>query len=116
MNQHDRFRYLADRLDRLAEVPTEVLAQTVMRDGACIEALTSGDPPKLTGDRTADRRLAARLCSGCPVQGDCLELGLRWSGAHTVGVFGVLPDADRRAFYPYWRARRARRGRDGDQQ
>lgn len=115
MNHADRFRYTADRLDRLADVPTNPLAHIVIRDGACIDALTAQDPPELTGEDMADRELAARLCSGCPVQEECLELELRWTGAHTAGVFGALPDEDRRALYPYWRARRTRRYWGGDQ-
>jgi WhiB family redox-sensing transcriptional regulator len=115
MNSQDRLRYLAGRLDRLAAVPTDALASIVMQRGACIDALISGEPPELTGVDSADRELAARLCSGCPVQEECLELELRWSGSQTSGVFGAVSDADRRALYPYWRARRAHRRRGGDQ-
>lgn len=114
MNHADRFRYIADRLDRLADWHTSTLAHVVIRDGACMTALMT-DAPELTGEDSADRELAARLCSGCPVQDECLELELRWTGEHTVGVFGALPDEDRRALYPYWRARRTRRHRGGDE-
>lgn len=114
MSHPDRFRYIADRLDRLSAMPTGELAHIVIRDGACIHALTTTDPPVLTGDDTADRELAAWLCSRCLAQDECLELELRWTGTHTVGVFGALPDEDRRALYPYWRARRTGRHRGGD--
>ncbi|MGH3629701.1 MAG: WhiB family transcriptional regulator [Sciscionella sp.] len=110
MGEQDRFRHIADRLERLAAVPTGTLGEAVIRHGVCMSALTEGDPPELTGVEGADRELAARLCSGCPVQEQCLELELRWSGAHTIGVFGALPEQDRRALYPHWRARRISRG------
>lgn len=110
MTPRDRFQHIADRLDRLANAPTEVLAAIIMRTGSCITAMTSADPPELTGEDSTDREMAARLCSGCPVQDECLELELRWTGPHTVGVFGALPDEDRRTLYPRWRARRMNGG------
>jgi WhiB family redox-sensing transcriptional regulator len=110
MSAQDRIRHIADRLDRLAQVSTESLAETVTHEGACIVALTDGDPPLPTGDKDEDRELATRLCSGCPIQEQCLELELRWTGERTVGVFGALPEDDRRALYPIWRARRKQFG------
>lgn len=110
MTRKDRFRHIADRLDRLAPVPVDVLAELVTRDGACIEAFTAGEMPEFTGTETTDRELAARLCAGCPMQEECLELELRWSGDRTVGVWGALPEQDRRALYPHWRARRTSEG------
>lgn len=107
---NDRLLSLANGLDRMAPVPTRVLVAQVVNDGACITALTQGKPPPVSGERTADRELAARVCSGCLRQWECVELELRWSGPHQVGAFGALPDEDRRALYPLWRTRRARGG------
>jgi WhiB family redox-sensing transcriptional regulator len=94
---------IAWRLDRLRRVPRNVLADVVLRDGLCVSAYAEGEPPQLTGNDTADRELAARLCAGCPVQDECLELELRMSGEQTTGVWGALAEDDRRALYPYWR-------------
>ena len=55
-----------------------------------------------------DRALAARMCAGCPVQRECLELELRTAGAETAGVWGGLCEVDRRALHTAWRGRRAR--------
>lgn len=96
---------IAWRLDRLRWVPRDVLGQIVMRDGRCVQAYTEGEPPQLTGDDTPDRELAWRLCAGCPVQDECLELELRMAGEQTIGVWGALPEDDRRALYPHWRQR-----------
>ncbi len=96
---------IAWRLDRLRWVPRDVLGDIVTRDGACMWAYTEGDPPQLTGNDTADRELAARLCAGCPVQDECLELELRIAGEQTTGVWGALAEDDRRALYPCWRQR-----------
>jgi WhiB family redox-sensing transcriptional regulator len=100
---------VAERLDRLAPVPVVVLADLVLRNGACMWPTATGDlPPWMTDDLT-DRELAARLCGGCPVQDECLELDLRTAGPHTVGVWGGLTDDDRQALYPHW-VRRGGRG------
>lgn len=102
---NDWLNEIAARLDRLRQVPTDVLADVVMRDGACMWCYGEGDPPPLTGSDIPDRELAARICAGCPVQDECLELELRWAGAETVGVWGALSDQDRKALYPLWLAR-----------
>ncbi|WP_020499147.1 WhiB family transcriptional regulator [Sciscionella marina] len=107
MEHQDRLRQIADRLDRFAEVETDKLAEVVGTEGACMVAMTEPEPPVLTGEEVTDRNLAERLCSGCMFQEACLELELRWSGPVQVGVFGALPDEDRRDLYPIWRARRA---------
>jgi WhiB family redox-sensing transcriptional regulator len=96
---------IAWRLDSLRWVPSEVLAEIATRDGRCVWAYTSGDPPALIGNDTSDRELAARLCAQCPVQDECLELELRTAGELTAGVWGALAEPDRRALYPYWRER-----------
>lgn len=100
-----RLSDILDRLDRLRDAPTDVLADIVMRNGACLWCYGEGDPPILTGLDTPDREFAARICAGCPVQDECLELELRDAGHDTVGVWGALPEQDRRALYPLWRER-----------
>jgi WhiB family redox-sensing transcriptional regulator len=96
---------IAWRLDRLRWVPRSVLAQLVNRDGLCHWVYPASDPPELSGTDTADRELAAAYCAGCPVRDECLELELRTAGEDTVGVWGAMPGADRRALYPHWRQR-----------
>jgi WhiB family redox-sensing transcriptional regulator len=106
------------RLDRLRWVPRDVLAEIVVRDGRCVWAYTNGEPPLLTGIDTVDRELAARLCAGCPVQDECLELELRTAGEHSTGVWGALPERDRRALHAHWRQcgeRAEPLGEDGEQ-
>jgi len=108
MNHHDedgRLVEIAARLDRLMWTPTGVLSEVVTEDGLCFWAVTRGDVPEMTGDKPADRQLAAWLCAGCPVQDECLELELREAGPDTMGVWGALPEDDRRALHPLWLAR-----------
>ena len=103
---HDRqLIQIAWRLDRLRWMPQAALGELVMAHGACMWAYAACEPPQLTGIDTPDRELAARLCAGCPVQDECLELELRMAGPATTGVWGALPQDDRRALYPYWRQR-----------
>jgi WhiB family transcriptional regulator, redox-sensing transcriptional regulator len=104
-NDDRRFSEIARRLDRLRWVPRDVLADIVMRDGACVWSYAEGEPPELTGNDLTDRELAFWLCAHCPVQDECLELELRTAGEQTVGVWGALNEDDRRALYPYWRQR-----------
>ena len=87
-DEYSRFVGIAWRLDRLRWVPVDVLADIVMKDGSCVWAFTDGDPPELTGHDGIDRELATRLCAGCPVQDECLELELRMAGEQTTGVWG----------------------------
>lgn len=121
MNQPQRYEQLAAELDELAAVPTEVLADWVTARGRCLWETTFGEPPEWTGQNDPDRELAARLCAGCPVRGECLELELRVGGAQTVGVWGALNAEDRRALHKVWSSRSradiARRpdDEDGDQ-
>ncbi|MFB9688419.1 WhiB family transcriptional regulator [Amycolatopsis plumensis] len=105
MNRDD-YEEIADRLDRYATVPTEVLAEVVTRDGLCFWAFDRSEMPELTGEDTPDRELAAAMCAGCPVIDECLELELRSAGADTVGVWGALADTDRRAVHRIWQIRR----------
>jgi WhiB family redox-sensing transcriptional regulator len=99
---------IAERLDRLAPVPLAVLTDLVLRDGACMWPTATDDEPAWMADDMTDRELAARLCGGCPVRDECLELDLRTAGPCTLGVWGGLTDDDRRALYPHWTLRRGR--------
>ena len=72
------------------------------------------DPPSIDDGAMPDRALAARLCRGCPVQRECLELELRTAGTETTGVWGALCEVDRRALHTVWRARRDRAMRSND--
>jgi WhiB family redox-sensing transcriptional regulator len=108
------FERRAAELDRLANFPTELLVDVVEEGGTCWWEVTSGDPPSFTDAVMPDRALAARLCAGCPVQRECLELELRTAGATTAGVWGGLCEVDRRALHTAWRARRDRAARGSD--
>ena len=94
---------IARRLARLRPVPADVLAEIVADDGACMQVIAENGPPHWLHQAGSDRELAARLCAGCPVQLECLELELRLFGEQTVGVWGALGEDDRRAVVPYWR-------------
>jgi WhiB family redox-sensing transcriptional regulator len=100
------FEEMAAQLDRYAEVPNDVLNDVVTRDGLCFWAFDRTDMPELSGEDSPDRELAAGMCAGCPVIDQCRELDLRTAGLDTVGVWGALPDTDRRALYPVWTRRR----------
>lgn len=116
VNPDDFFEEIAARLDRFELVPDDVLWEIVTRDGACMALSRLGIEPPWTRDELADRELAARICAHCTVRWECLELQLRTSGEHTLGVWGALPAEDVRALYPVWRSRRHRRGgQDGGQ-
>ncbi|MEV6624951.1 WhiB family transcriptional regulator [Amycolatopsis sp. NPDC051106] len=105
MTEHD-YEEMAARLDQYADVPNDVLTNLVTKDGLCFWAFDRADMPELTGDDPPDRELAARLCAGCPVIDECLELDLRTAGRDTLGVWGALPDTARHALYPVWLQRR----------
>jgi WhiB family redox-sensing transcriptional regulator len=112
MSRHDKrspdFERQAAELERLARVPTELLIDVVEEGGTCWWEVMNGDPPSIDDGAMPDRALAARLCAGCPVQRECLELELRTAGAATTGVWGGLCEVDRRALHTVWRARRTR--------
>ncbi|GAA4409713.1 hypothetical protein GCM10023148_00380 [Actinokineospora soli] len=91
---------IAWRLDRLRWVPRDVLRDLVAARGACM--WTCSDPPGWLDAPASDRELAARMCAGCPVQDECLEVELRDAGDQTVGVWGALGEDDRRALYLHW--------------
>jgi WhiB family redox-sensing transcriptional regulator len=105
MSRHELPAELAarvDRLRRLRHVPDAVLAEIVSADGMVVRQPEREDPGAST-----DRSMAARLCAGCPVQDECLELDLRWMADQTLGVFSGLTQEDRRALYPLWVADRS---------
>jgi WhiB family redox-sensing transcriptional regulator len=97
---------MAARLDRLQQVPTEVLNTVVVRRGLCLWGLWPEVEPDWEDCAPSDRALAERLCEGCPVIDQCLELELRTAGASTTGVWGALPEDDRRALHRVWQQRR----------
>ena len=101
---------IAWSLDHLRWVPTDELTDVVQSDGLCMWAFT-GEPPWAEEELT-DRELAERQCSECPVRDECLELELRTVGAETVGVWGALPEDERREVHWHWlqRGERAERG------
>ena len=80
-------------------VPTELLVDVVDRGGTCWWEVMTADPPSIGDEVMPDRALAARMCAGCPVQRECLELELRTDGAETAGVWGGLCEVDRRALH-----------------
>ncbi|GAA0259101.1 hypothetical protein GCM10010492_70110 [Saccharothrix mutabilis subsp. mutabilis] len=98
-------------LDRLRWVPSAVLTEVVNRDGLCMWAFM--DEPPWAGEELTDHELASRMCAGCPVRDECLELELRTAGADTVGVWGALPADERRELHWHWlqRGERAERRR-----
>jgi WhiB family transcriptional regulator, redox-sensing transcriptional regulator len=105
-HENARLVEIADRLARLRRVPSGVLAEIVARDGACMQvdqqACTADGPPRWLHEDGTDRDLAARLCQGCPIQDQCLELELRTFGKQTVGIWGALGEDERRALVPLW--------------
>jgi WhiB family transcriptional regulator, redox-sensing transcriptional regulator len=100
------YQVMAASLDRWQPVPIEVLRDVVMRRGLCLWGLWPEVEPDWDDCAPSDRRLAARLCAGCPVIDQCLELDLRTAGPCTTGVWGALPEDDRRALHPVWQRRR----------
>src|SRR6266496_6650258 len=111
VNPDDFFEAIVARLDRFELVPDEVLWEIVTRDGDCVQLYRLDLEPEWARDELADRELAARICADCPVRLECLELQLRTSGEHTLGVWGALPAEDVRALHPVWRSRRQSQGR-----
>jgi WhiB family transcriptional regulator, redox-sensing transcriptional regulator len=105
------FTQVAADLDALESVPDDVLFDIVTRDGVCMLLYRLELEPEWTGDDLTDRDTAAQICARCPVRRECLELELRTSGEHSLGVWGALPAEDVRALYPVWQSRRQARGR-----
>ncbi len=97
---------MAAGLDRWRQVTTDVLRDVVMRRGLCLWGLWPAEEPDWDDCAPSDPELAARLCAGCPVIDQCLELDLRTAGMSTTGVWGAMCDDDRRALHPIWQRRR----------
>ena len=97
---------MAAHLDRWRQVPTDVLSALVMRRGLCLWGLWPAEEPDWDDCAPSDRDLAAWLCVGCPVIDQCRELDLRTAGACTTGVWGALPEDDRRALHRAWQHHR----------
>jgi WhiB family transcriptional regulator, redox-sensing transcriptional regulator len=100
------YKAMAAGLDRWRPVPTEVLTTIVVRRGLCLWGLWPAVEPDWEDCAPSDRALAERLCEGCPVIDQCLELDLRTAGASTTGVWGALPEDDRRALHRVWQHHR----------
>lgn len=101
MNRDD-YDEIVFGLDRYVDVPDDVLCEVVTRDGLCFWVFDREEMPELSGEEDPDRELAARMCAGCPVMDECLELELRAAGDQTVGVWGALSDTDRRRVHRIW--------------
>jgi WhiB family redox-sensing transcriptional regulator len=114
VNPADFVQNIVAELDGVELVPDDVLLDVVTRDGACMVLYRLDLQPEWSGDDVTDREAAARICAGCPVRRECLELELRTSGDTALGVWGALPAEDVRALYPVWQARRRDRDRTGD--
>ncbi|HEX8761578.1 MAG TPA: WhiB family transcriptional regulator [Pseudonocardiaceae bacterium] len=101
---------MAARLDRLQQIPTEVLTTVVVRRGLCLWGLWPAVEPDWEDCAPSDRALAEQLCEGCPVIDQCLELDLRTAATSTTGVWGALAEDDRRALHQVWQRRRQYQG------
>jgi len=104
---------MAARLDRLQQIPTEVLTTVVVRRGLCrlcLWGLWPAVEPDWEDCAPSDRALAERLCEGCPVIDQCLELDLRTAATSMTGVWGALAEDDRRALHQVWQRRRQYQG------
>ena len=106
-DDNPQYTAIAARLDQLQRIPTDVLNTVVVRRGLCLWGLWPAQEPDWEDCAPSDRALAERLCEGCPVIDQCLELELRTAGASTTGVWGARAEDDRRALYRVWHQRRA---------
>jgi WhiB family redox-sensing transcriptional regulator len=107
---------MAAWLDWLQDVPTTVLTTSVVFGGLCLLELWPPVEPDWEDCAPRDRTLAKRLCEGCPVIDQCLELELRTAGTSTTGVWGALAEDDRRALHRVWRNRRQHHDQEQDDQ
>jgi WhiB family transcriptional regulator, redox-sensing transcriptional regulator len=110
------YEAMAAHLDRWRQVPTDVLSALVMRRGLCLWGLWPAEEPDWDDCAPSDRDLAAQLCAGCPVIDQCRELDLRTAGACTTGVWGALPEDDRRALHRAWQHHRQHQLTSEDQE
>jgi WhiB family redox-sensing transcriptional regulator len=106
MNDKGFFEEIAARLDHLEGVSIGTLVDLVRREGACMWIDVGTEEPRWTGDNLTDRELAAKICAGCPVAEECLELEFRTAGLITLGVWGALAEDDRQVTYLAWLQRR----------
>jgi hypothetical protein len=63
------------------------------------------DPAVRSADRSDERAVAARLCGGCPVRGQCLALDYAQAEGkvqHLWGIWGGLGARDRRQMLALW--------------
>jgi WhiB family transcriptional regulator, redox-sensing transcriptional regulator len=107
---------MAAQLDWLQDVPIEVLHANVALGGLCLLELWPPVEPDWEDCAPSDRALAERLCAGCPVIDQCLELELRTAGASTTGVWGALAEDDRRELHRVWRKHRQHHDHNQDDQ
>lgn len=101
---------IAEQLDRYSALPDEALWEITTREGACMWLYANDAVPEWTGNDHTDRELAARVCTGCPVRHQCLELQFRTAGELVFGVWGALSEEDQEAVYPVWLEHRRRTG------
>ncbi|WP_026425094.1 WhiB family transcriptional regulator [Actinokineospora inagensis] len=100
------FERIAADLDRVESAPDEVLSDAVRHRGSCGWLDTADAMPEWTGDDRADRELVKPICGTCPVWRECLESEFRTHGYALGGVWGPLPENERRAVLLLWSERR----------
>jgi WhiB family redox-sensing transcriptional regulator len=98
----ERLTGAAERLEWVRPASDDALGAAIVRAGSCMDTLPNGDRPGWLFDSETDPGVAARVCAGCPVQDECLELELRLFGAQKLGMWGVLGEGNRRALHPIW--------------
>jgi WhiB family redox-sensing transcriptional regulator len=111
---HDRYEVAVGELGVLADVRTSGLEKAVAGAAMCAGADTERWFPAVSDGQSwddpshfAERELAARLCSGCPVLAECLELSFRLGPQGTQGVWGGLGTRDRSRLRVVWLRLRA---------
>lgn len=108
MNPEYFFNEIAAALDPYAEAADSALWELVSHVGACMADDPNNELPDFTSDDMGERLTALRICAGCPVQWECLELDLRVSGVDTAGVWGGFGPEDRSAVHEFWVTRGTR--------
>jgi WhiB family transcriptional regulator, redox-sensing transcriptional regulator len=102
MNGRDDLSAVLTRLRRLRRVDDDALGAAIRGAAACLEAAADGTAPGWLHDQYADPGRAARLCAGCPVRDECIELELRLAGDRVVGLWGALGEGGRQALHHIW--------------